>query len=722
MPVSEDKLSLSIIFRVSSAATDRIVEEEDLEINSDSINRMASLDLVIPSHNDYELLVSSLKNLVILNKKYASRMARDILLLQYHWMELGKDYNQRVSQSEWTAIVYSRMSSNVGRNSVLTLYRSFCRALHIEPSYGITIKQAATMLEHLRLLSLRMNKTKDPCDIVWKTCKTIEGDKLSEKSFIPQNIDSEMIEFDDNLSVGSHQTMYAKKVSMKVPQKGDVSEEYISAKEFLRFAREEQGEESLSLKEVKNIFEQLNAQTYPSQLNKDGINGKVSSTSFSKEYISKTLFLSYLKSDANDLFNPIRGERENEDLNQPLSSYWINSSHDTFLKRSAPKFNQVIQGRNMNPDVGMITNALSRGCRCLEVDIWDGSGEQRWEPVIRFDEAKTVGGGNPLKEGIVFEDAIKAIYGFLHSDRDCLPIILMMEVHCSMKNQRKMYESLKNILGSEDMLYEPDEDDTIESSYPSPNMLRGKVVIKTKSSTDGKTMVICDDYDDFVDTDPFNGDDDLMDLPGVGEGLFDSTRDLTGDPAEIVKNATIELNRSKKAADAAEEKAFNINVKVTRAQEFTEKIMQKAEVNVSYAERKLRQKNGRTKTPEHTVTFNIPEPVVEVPAADSHESDQYEDGSSVASRTVETASVADLSMYTVESKKSKKGFFSKLLDWATSIDGEETTVGGSTYLDHDDRDAAISLASDGSRDSVESYYIFEFGNMEINGENHEIFF
>ena len=58
IPISEENASLSTAF------THSIVEEEDLQISTNSTNAFGSLDLVIPSHNDYEILYRTLQALM----------------------------------------------------------------------------------------------------------------------------------------------------------------------------------------------------------------------------------------------------------------------------------------------------------------------------------------------------------------------------------------------------------------------------------------------------------------------------------------------------------------------------------------------------------------------------------------------------------------------------------------------------------------------------------
>ena len=73
----------------------------------------------------------------------------------------------------------------------------------------------------------------------------------------------------------------------------------------------------------------------------------------------KASFLSYMESPTSAALAP-PGIR---DLNFPMSSYYISSSHNTYLS-----------GHQLYGEASTeaYVNVLKRGCRCLEIDVWDG--------------------------------------------------------------------------------------------------------------------------------------------------------------------------------------------------------------------------------------------------------------------------------------------------------------------------------------------------------------
>uniref|UniRef100_A0A8C2WBE7 Phosphoinositide phospholipase C n=1 Tax=Cyclopterus lumpus TaxID=8103 RepID=A0A8C2WBE7_CYCLU len=164
----------------------------------------------------------------------------------------------------------------------------------------------------------------------------------------------------------------------------------------------------------------------------------------------------YMRSPAGDIFNPEHNQ-VNQDMTQPLSNYFIATSHNTYLTGDQ----LLSQSR-----VEMYAYVLQAGCRCVEVDCWDGPDG---EPIIHH--------GYTLTSKILFKDVIETInkYAFTKS---LYPVILSIENHCTVPQQKKMAEYLREVLQDKLVLSSINVHEC--KKLPSPDILKGKVLIKGK--------------------------------------------------------------------------------------------------------------------------------------------------------------------------------------------------------------------------------------------------
>uniref|UniRef100_UPI003F583729 1-phosphatidylinositol 4,5-bisphosphate phosphodiesterase delta-4 isoform X2 n=1 Tax=Odontesthes bonariensis TaxID=219752 RepID=UPI003F583729 len=181
-----------------------------------------------------------------------------------------------------------------------------------------------------------------------------------------------------------------------------------------------------------------------------------SETAKKQSAMSSDGFQMYLCSQEGSIFKPECRELH-QDMSQPLSHYFISSSHNTYLLED--------QLRGQSSSEAYI-QALKRGCRCVEVDCWDGSDG---EPVVYH--------GHTLTSKILFKDVISTLkeYAFRASD---FPVIVSLENHCGVEQQTVMAQHLKQILG--DMLLTTPLNGQIPQQLPSPQELSGKILLKAK--------------------------------------------------------------------------------------------------------------------------------------------------------------------------------------------------------------------------------------------------
>ncbi|XP_044032653.1 1-phosphatidylinositol 4,5-bisphosphate phosphodiesterase delta-1a isoform X2 [Siniperca chuatsi] len=213
----------------------------------------------------------------------------------------------------------------------------------------------------------------------------------------------------------------------------------MSARDLLNFLLNEQREQ-VSMEDALKLIEKY----------------EVDGTAKQKKHLTKDGFLMYLNHEDGSIFNPAH-KPVYEDMHQPLNHYYISSSHNTYLMEDQLKGPSSTEA---------YIKALMKSCRCVELDCWDGASG---EPVIYH--------GYTLTSKVLFREVIKVIkeYAFKTSD---YPVILSLENHCTVEQQKLMAHHLISILG--DALVTKPLGKTMPTNFPSPEELKGKFLIKGK--------------------------------------------------------------------------------------------------------------------------------------------------------------------------------------------------------------------------------------------------
>ena len=530
------------------------------------LHHYETLDLILPKQRAYDTLLAALQDLTKLHREEKRRLARNILLLQQHWSDMGKQVTDSMTSAEWLTLC-ERMNIPLTKADHLRVFKNYEKQLH--EGEGMLFSYVGEILEDIEAETLN-----DPCERIWNEVVATDPIPAVKVGRADDDASLELLNDDDE-------------------------EETISAVAFLSFIRSQQKQFVWSLEDAINLINTLNNQIFWEDMDRKNQRYDVTEDTriASFDRLGKSRFMTFLLSDFNDFFDPTAGAEDADDMTMPLSDYWIHTSHDTYrakgtgatfggLKRvaCADATSEGDRTESFVVDEQMYLQALQRGVRCLDLDLWDGIAG---EPVIS--RVKPTGPDNTIPLAV----ALRCVRGFLKDNTKSFPIILRLENHCSFFVQQKVAQQISNILGASDLLAKPDDAVSERPTLPSPASLKGKVIIMGKRPTviEQGAKVVNDDFDDENDASAdlaypnstFDEEErDEMTQHVVG---FNSSGPITAtntsddqQPSldEILEGAVTEADSAKQAASLAEARAARLAFEAAEAEKLAAKLTQDA--------------------------------------------------------------------------------------------------------------------------------------------------
>lgn len=396
---------------------DSFVDEYHSQIVTIGHHGIETMNLLVSDPTERQQLVDCLVQMRRVYMQVKQTVSNEALLLRYIWYDVDTDQNGLIDRQEFIKIL-TRINFEV-KNAAAT-YKAFAKQVGGKVD-GLTYAQVMALLRQLK--NEKTGQGKSMANRIWDE---VFGSTVNV-------VDAAV--FRDKFLIRTQGELFS------------------------------QTEDCHNLFPVMNGME-INVQDEPKDV--DPIH-----------CISRERFEVFLYHNLNSAYDPWLLTKDRDvKLTEPMSKYWINTSHNTYLTGDQLKSYSSVE---------MYLRSMRRGCKCLELDCWDGEKTKagRCFPVIYH--------GHTITSKILFADVIRCVRAYIDQHPDTYPIILSLENHCSHPFQRQMAQDLTSILGS--ILYIPSKADR-DGDLPSPEALRGKCVIKGKRPPEPDDTAIEEETED----------------------------------------------------------------------------------------------------------------------------------------------------------------------------------------------------------------------------------
>lgn len=319
-----------------------------------------SLDLLIHNQDDFRCVNKVLTSMIDKLKKDKENLTADELFLREMWLRADDNGDGSLNEDEIYGLMAS-MNINMNRSAVRKLFRAF----DIDCSSALELEEFKLLLDELQ--------KRPALEDIWTQ---FAAGQFQRGIFLKQMSSRDGKSPRSPKASSKHHSNSNSKSNTSKPI---TTETYsikssISAQQYLEFWMEHQGEH---LKET-DLLTQL-------QSNLHGITLNMSPEDLK---ISYAMWMQIITHPSNDIFDPSKA-RLHQNMTFPLTYYYIASSHNTYLEGD-----QITSFSSVNRYV----SDLLSGCRCVELDCWNGD---NGAPVIYH--------GHTLTSKILFQGKEKII-------------------------------------------------------------------------------------------------------------------------------------------------------------------------------------------------------------------------------------------------------------------------------------------------------------------------